>query len=393
MSENFEGFVPANTTPVPDVLFDELLPTLKEAELKALLYIIRRTLGFKKSTDAISLTQFKKGITTKEGKVLDKGCGVKDRTTLIKALASLEDKGCIESIKAKTASGDDDITSYRIRFRDVVGNSDHLNTKGSGQTLPPNRQKVVGNSDSGSGQNRRPVVGNSHPQETVLQETVLQETDKRESLDVSADAKHPAPSQSSFLEEKTEEQPVTPSHPEKIAPAAGISKKEIIVPTKRTSKTPLVSEEEKALRTQVHEWVNRRRGYSIQGRGTPAQCRKENEACIVLANLVYRGNQGDPNGSTWEELDREWDHIREYDKYWSKTENKTRIGADAILQMHAQTIDTIRKQMQKQATAAATQASGKPAPRKLTPLEERQRAMAAKYNQPSSSMPNNRIAR
>lgn len=175
MDEVFKGFEPANTTPVPDVLFDELLPTLKEAELKALLYIIRRTLGFKKSTDAISLTQFKKGITTKDGKVLDKGCGVKDRTTLIKALASLEEKGCIESIKAKTASGDDDITSYRIRFRNVVGNSDHHTLIGSGKFLPPNKQKVVGNSDHGSGQNRRPVVGNSDPQETVVQETVVQE--------------------------------------------------------------------------------------------------------------------------------------------------------------------------------------------------------------------------
>ena len=37
------------------MLFDELLPYLSEAELKVLLYIVRRTFGFKKEADAISV--------------------------------------------------------------------------------------------------------------------------------------------------------------------------------------------------------------------------------------------------------------------------------------------------------------------------------------------------
>jgi len=48
---HFEGFDTPNSTLVPDVVFDRLLTKLGEAELKALLYIIRRTFGFKK--DAI----------------------------------------------------------------------------------------------------------------------------------------------------------------------------------------------------------------------------------------------------------------------------------------------------------------------------------------------------
>ena len=228
MSEKFEGFEPANTTPVPDVLFDELLPTLKEAELKALLYIIRRTLGFKKSTDAISLSQFQKGITTKDGRVLDKGCGVKDRTTLVKALASLVTKGCIECIKTKTSNGDDDITLYRIRFREVVGNSYHPQPEGSGKFLPP----VVGKPYHGSGQTLPQVVGNSYPQETVKQQTVLQETVKQQDSNVAtAHADVASTSHTTSLSEKKEakeiptpepttEQSVTPPTPIVSAPPA-----------------------------------------------------------------------------------------------------------------------------------------------------------------------------
>jgi len=53
----FQGFRSPNYTQVPDELFDELMSTLSGAELKVLLYIIRRTFGFKKGSDTISLSQ------------------------------------------------------------------------------------------------------------------------------------------------------------------------------------------------------------------------------------------------------------------------------------------------------------------------------------------------
>src|SRR5690348_4109569 len=123
----FEGFEQANTTPIPDVLFDTLLTKLSGAELKVLLYIMRRTWGFKKDTDAISLTQFEHGIVTKEGKRLDYGCGL-NRETICKALQSLETKGCIKSEKRTAHKRDMDVTIYSIRFKGeamVVGKSDH----------------------------------------------------------------------------------------------------------------------------------------------------------------------------------------------------------------------------------------------------------------------------
>ena len=47
---HFAGFSTPNTTAVPDDFFDVLAPNLSEAELRVLIYIIRRTFGFKKDS-------------------------------------------------------------------------------------------------------------------------------------------------------------------------------------------------------------------------------------------------------------------------------------------------------------------------------------------------------
>ncbi len=51
MSEDFPGFRKPTYTPVPDELFDNLLPDLGNAELRALLYIIRRTFQYLRQTE------------------------------------------------------------------------------------------------------------------------------------------------------------------------------------------------------------------------------------------------------------------------------------------------------------------------------------------------------
>jgi len=73
---NFKGFIIPRYTQVPDELFDDLMAHLSGAELKVLLYVIRRTFGFKKESDNISLKQISNGITTKEGEILDRGTGL-----------------------------------------------------------------------------------------------------------------------------------------------------------------------------------------------------------------------------------------------------------------------------------------------------------------------------
>jgi len=79
------------TTPVPDEIFDEWLAVLGHAELRVLLYLVRRTFGFdKRGGDTISYRQFTDGITTRDGRVLDRGCGVSNRTNLSKVCSSTE---------------------------------------------------------------------------------------------------------------------------------------------------------------------------------------------------------------------------------------------------------------------------------------------------------------
>lgn len=102
------------TTPLPDEIYDLWAPQLGEAELKVLLYIVRRTLGFRKEADAISLTQFTRGIVTGDGRVLDHGCGVKNRSNVVRALKSLEGRGLIRATSRRTAAGDQGVTTYAL---------------------------------------------------------------------------------------------------------------------------------------------------------------------------------------------------------------------------------------------------------------------------------------
>jgi len=104
-----------STTATPDWLFDEVAPDLAKAPLKVLLYIVRRTCGFRKLADAISLTQFQHGIITRDGRQLDKGCGVTNRTALLRALDDLEARGLIAHQDALHADGGNATTIYYLR--------------------------------------------------------------------------------------------------------------------------------------------------------------------------------------------------------------------------------------------------------------------------------------
>jgi hypothetical protein len=141
---HFEGFENPTTTPVPDIVFDRLLARLGEAELKALLYIVRRTFGFKRDRDPISFNQFLRGITTRDGRVFDEGCGISNRTALSKALKSLEAKGIIVSTKGIDERGENETTVYSLRFRrgdaraqEVVREAYHPSTAGAPPVVRP----------------------------------------------------------------------------------------------------------------------------------------------------------------------------------------------------------------------------------------------------------------
>jgi hypothetical protein len=87
-----------NSTQIPNVILDKILPRIPEAESKCLLYICRRTYGFQKQIDRISLTQFISGITNQKGEILDYGTGL-SRPSVVKALKNLANAGLINIIK------------------------------------------------------------------------------------------------------------------------------------------------------------------------------------------------------------------------------------------------------------------------------------------------------
>ena len=94
MPRSFTGFRGPNYTPVPDELFDELLPDLTLAELRVLLYVMRRTFGFKKGSDRISKSQLESGIVKRDGQLLDRGTGLSRRAVRV-AIHSLVEKGIL----------------------------------------------------------------------------------------------------------------------------------------------------------------------------------------------------------------------------------------------------------------------------------------------------------
>ena len=114
----FGGFHSPRYTMVPDALFDELMAYLSGAELKVLLYIIRRTFGFKKESDSISLNQICHGITTREGQVLDQGTGLSQSTVQL-ALKGLLEKQAIVARRSSSPNRGYEATTYCLNLGDA----------------------------------------------------------------------------------------------------------------------------------------------------------------------------------------------------------------------------------------------------------------------------------
>lgn len=143
---SFGGFKNLNSTPIPDEFFDVLAVQLSEAELRVLLYIMRRTFGFKKKADAISLSQLTGGIRKRDGSMLDYGTGL-SRPSVLKAVSGLQTKGIITIEKRTGEDGRNEVNVYQLRFADdaaatpnppVIGKPTHSTVEQStiGYTQP-----------------------------------------------------------------------------------------------------------------------------------------------------------------------------------------------------------------------------------------------------------------
>jgi DNA-binding transcriptional ArsR family regulator len=167
---------------VPDQLFDELLPDLSGAELKVLLYIIRRTFGFKREADAISISQLLTGITTSDGRILDRGVGL-SKPALLAALRSLAEQGIIIAERQHSPERGNEPTIYRLN---VAGHQAEGRQAAGAASRPPLVKKVY---QGGLAKKvDYPLVKKVNPQYTVEQKTEYSNIRKRE-LGVKKDVK------------------------------------------------------------------------------------------------------------------------------------------------------------------------------------------------------------
>ena len=101
--QEFGGYEVPHYTQVPDQLFDEHLRHLSGAEVKLLLWIARKTFGYKKWADDISLSQLAEGT----------GLGV---TSVKRSVKDLEAKRLVVVKRDETKRGDAAVNTYSLRM-------------------------------------------------------------------------------------------------------------------------------------------------------------------------------------------------------------------------------------------------------------------------------------
>ncbi len=123
-------------SPSPNWIVDEVGPTLGDAAYRVLHYIARRTVGFHRTADSISLEQFQGGIVTRDGRRLDSGCGVRSRSAIIRALRELEERGIIARLPSVQATGRGATLRYALTYTPA--------TRPTQTVLPAHPERVTG---------------------------------------------------------------------------------------------------------------------------------------------------------------------------------------------------------------------------------------------------------
>lgn len=88
-----------NYTQFPNYVLDWVLAELNLSETRVYLYVLRRTFGFHRSYERITIDQFVNGKKDTDGKKLDRGAGI-SRIAVRAALKSLEKAGLVRKVKS-----------------------------------------------------------------------------------------------------------------------------------------------------------------------------------------------------------------------------------------------------------------------------------------------------
>jgi len=124
----FGGVDTLNGTQIPDAYFDEVMAPLGPSAFTVLMYVARRTFGFKRHSDQISLDQICHGIVTgevrdatgaiiKPARRLDHGTGLA-KSTVVRALDRLIAAGLIRKRKNADPRRGQLANTYGIVFKD-----------------------------------------------------------------------------------------------------------------------------------------------------------------------------------------------------------------------------------------------------------------------------------
>ena len=150
--EAFRGYRGPRFTPIPDEFLDHQLADITSAEAKVMLFLFRKTYGYRKSGDRVSFAQLEHGTRSSDGTIIDRGTGL-SRATIWRALKGLQDKGLIEVQRQTTSAGDADINYYHIR--EDLGAEHLAQTDGAiePRRAPPNKPKSPRDGGGGEGPN------------------------------------------------------------------------------------------------------------------------------------------------------------------------------------------------------------------------------------------------
>jgi len=156
-----------NSAHIPNILLDYWMPRLNSSAFKILMAIARKTYGWNKEKDAISLRQLEEMTSL---------C----KSGIIKNIQDLVNEGIVIKIKSKSEKGDDASNKYKINldFPQIDAGTGgpnniqgvvHLNEVCT-KNEPPNAKKI----DNRSPPIKLPVVHKMNTQNTLIQNTLIQ---------------------------------------------------------------------------------------------------------------------------------------------------------------------------------------------------------------------------
>jgi phage replication O-like protein O len=149
-----------NSTQIPDVILDQWMADLSGAELKVVLYVARRTFGFGKTSDNISLSQIANGIKKRDGVILDRGTGL-SVSSVARAIKTLEEQNILIRRVNINDKNEHDENTYSLNLNwpgEVLLNSENPPSK--------NEEEYSQNRSTGTPKIGEGVLTKSETQET-----------------------------------------------------------------------------------------------------------------------------------------------------------------------------------------------------------------------------------